>query len=286
MPLTDQVPWLNFSPEYFLNAAEGGARLGLERRGQDISASDAAGRLGLGYAELGQHNALARMEAEKQRQAMEQHMKEFQAAQDLKRAALTQQGLLGGERLDLEKERIGDLADYRSGLLDSKKTPGDFVTVATRSADGGVVQRKVPTDLYDQFNATHAAWESGKPSATVPGRFYGVNPNPALDEYAKTEPKLEDFLTKANSKTQDSEPSAAESLSVKTPMGTASYSPSGQPPSDAAMSLGGMSVPVSASSVDLASTNSPTNQPLRTATNPKTGEKLVLKDGKWQPLNQ
>jgi hypothetical protein len=170
---------------------------------------------------------------------------------EFKQAQLDQAGYLSQERLDMTGQRNSDLADYRSGLLKNrsdyldwresqpdKTTPGDFVTKTDKETG---LTFKIPAENYKQYADDHDRWESNAPPATtkVPGAIFGNHwqdevPNPALDAYKKSEPKLRNYLAR---------PAAAD-LKQPTTTGTSALPPSVAPQGYASPPGGGAMVPL------------------------------------------
>lgn len=123
MALAGIPPWEAVGPLDFLQAAQGGARLGIERAGQTLGAEEAANRLGLSYAQLASENARASaaQQAEQQRAA---------AADALRRSEM--QTSLGQwmQEMDLRRQQAGALDQYRGGELASRNLR-DSLALAT-----------------------------------------------------------------------------------------------------------------------------------------------------------
>jgi len=180
------------------------------------------------------------------------------AANALRQARLQQAGLLGQGRLDAENTRIANEDAFHQGELGNqsaandlrkraqdwresqpdKTTPGDFVTKTDK--DTGLTF-KIPAENYKQYADDHDRWESNAPPATtkVPGAIFGNHwqdevPNPALDAYKKSEPKLRNYLAR---------PAAAD-LKQPTTTGTSALPPSVAPQGYASPPGGGAMVPL------------------------------------------
>lgn len=123
MALAGIPPWEAVGPLDFLQAAQGGARLGIERAGQTLGAEEAANRLGLSYAQLASENARASaaQQAEQQRAA---------AADALRRSEM--QTSLGQwmQEMELRRQQAGALDQYRGGELASRNLR-DALALAT-----------------------------------------------------------------------------------------------------------------------------------------------------------
>jgi hypothetical protein len=110
------APWL--TPPDFLGASEAGARLGLSRQQMLEQADEHAADLALRADELRSNNSQVQA-------AQQQKQNQFNAGLQLRQAALKQQGLLDGERLQDEEGRtsaISALDAARTDALNRKKT--------------------------------------------------------------------------------------------------------------------------------------------------------------------
>lgn len=81
-------PWLNVTPDYFLNAIRAGSQAGTEvaanalrARQMSLQAQEAAGRLGLGYAEAAQRVATVGAEMQMRREMAAAQLREAQERQ-------------------------------------------------------------------------------------------------------------------------------------------------------------------------------------------------------------
>lgn len=223
------APWLN--PPDFIGAARAGAQIGLSEAEMRQQAEEHAAELALKRDQLAVE--MSQAEAERSQKQQEQN-----AALALRQAALQQQGLLGRGRLEnqsneiserdaLERARIdaankkGIFVNTGNGLFQKdpvtgawsqvpntsspKPLPDDFVTVSDKNTG---VSRKYPAVAYDTWKKAVDDWSKKKDSATVPGTFWGTNPDPNFEKNNPA-PKIEDFL---KTSTQIQQPSAADAL--------------------------------------------------------------------------
>lgn len=274
MALGTLPPWMR-GPDV-LGTMEAGGRLGLAAHQSDVDAALRRAELAQHASEAAAAQGLRENALNFRNQAMQEHENAVQAAESLKRDQLglatdrisqTQEqnsavDSLRKAQLDETAKHNNELFDLRKQQLD-KPTSSDNVSLTSGSDSTGKTEIKLSKDEYAAYLKAHKAWQDSMPSETVPGRIWGTNPNPARADYAtkNPEPQPTDFIAPAaNALTpptaSDSAPAAPDIVtggSVASPMGTSGYVP-------------------------LNMDNAPT------ATNPKTGEKLILKDGKWQPL--
>lgn len=126
------APWL--IPPDFIGAMRAGAQAGLEQRGQDIGASEAADRLKLAYDQLASEE--------------QQRAKETQSRMDLAKASLALRGhqmdMLGQYRQGMianAQQRMQDLADYRGKELEQKAALAEMSKRNIHFAPNGEVIR-------------------------------------------------------------------------------------------------------------------------------------------------
>lgn len=157
------APWLNINPSDFVQAAERGAALGLQRAGlrsrQEIAEANLASRAAIASAQLAsREDALASRMGEMARQAEENRkLREWEMEQ---RAQLAREAEAGkterGEGvLELGQQRLG-LAQQLQDLRE--KTAADRESRTTTVAPGGTLLERDPVT---------GEW---KPKFTAPGR--------------------------------------------------------------------------------------------------------------------
>lgn len=131
----------------FVQAAEAGSRLSLERRGQDISAGEAQGRLGLGYAELGasEQENQAKLQAERDAAARDSQQQQFE---NRLKTAQVQQGINESDR-DYSA-RLQELG-INQARLDYEKSKAAQPRVV-RGANGSVFSFDPTAGTLDELN--------------------------------------------------------------------------------------------------------------------------------------
>jgi hypothetical protein len=94
-------PWLETRPSDFAQAAEAGQRLGLERRGQDISQQEEQQKLGMSQAEMANNAAL------------EQQKMQMQAAESAQQQAVERQRIQATQEIAANRLRLSTDAAAR-----------------------------------------------------------------------------------------------------------------------------------------------------------------------------
>ncbi|HSS97372.1 MAG TPA: hypothetical protein VLK33_10090 [Terriglobales bacterium] len=157
-------PWIDVKPSDFVQAAQGGARIGAELAGQGNEANIAAGRNATALQEA---QMRANTEAAAQAQAaqsaaaqreMEKQIQQFQIQQQIKQqqnaiqgenqrnqntveaenqraaAALAERQMYGGSMLDIRRE-ANRIAQERAAAAANKPTAQDFTTVSEHTKE-------------------------------------------------------------------------------------------------------------------------------------------------------
>jgi len=101
MPSVVIPPWLSTTPSDFAQAAEAGQRLGLERRGQDISQQEEQQKLGMSQAEMANNAAL------------EQQKMQMQAAESAQQQAVERQRIQATQEIAANRLRLSTDAAAR-----------------------------------------------------------------------------------------------------------------------------------------------------------------------------
>jgi len=94
-------PWISTTPSDFAQAAEAGQRLGLERRGQDISQQEEQQKLGMSQAEMANNAAL------------EQQKMQMQAAESAQQQAVERQRIQATQEIAANRLRLSTDAAAR-----------------------------------------------------------------------------------------------------------------------------------------------------------------------------
>jgi len=269
-------------PPNVLGALEAGGRLGLSAHEVEVNAMLRRAEMAQRAGEVGAAQSLRQNALDLREREMAERQNATEASEALRRDQL---GLTGERLAETEKQNAAvdalrqsqmeetakhnaETFGLREKQLADKTTPADFVTFTSGDATTGRTETKLSKAETAAYSKAHKAWEDNTPPETikVPGKIWGQNevPNPALDAYKQTEPQPMDFLMPA-----------ASGLTAGT--GTAAPA-AAAPPAAAALSAAQSQLP------DFGPTVASPNLP--TATNPKTGEKLVFKDNQWQPIPQ
>jgi hypothetical protein len=174
-------PWLNVQPSDFVQAAQGGARIGAELAGQGTEANIAAAKnaTSLQEAQMRENTAMsgqqadaalaqARLEQAAKQQQAEQVLRQWEIQQQIKHQqdalaaenqraanALSERQQYGNSMLDIRRA-ANDIAQQRVDAMAAKPAPTDFQTV-TETTKG--------TSPYEQYTIN----EPGTPS-----RFFGL----------------------------------------------------------------------------------------------------------------
>lgn len=217
-------PWLEVTPQTWLDAMKSGAQLGLSRAEMEQQAREKQQELALQQSRIGQAGALQgeRIGAQNER---------ADAANALREAAMRQQGLLGSERI----QNTQDAASARDALEQAKQSgprilrgPGgsvlqiDPTTGAVKQLQAGMPAKAAPDDFigfektdptsglkmsekigrqdYQAYQSALNDWNKKKAGAVVPGRLWGTNPDPNF-EANNPQPQLSDFIGKTEAST-------------------------------------------------------------------------------------
>lgn len=157
-----EASWLR-APDY-LGASEAGARLGLSRQQMLEQADQHAAELALRADELRAENS----RASSQRM---QEQNNFNAGLDLRRAALKQQGLLGGERLQDEESRTSAISGLDQARTDALNRKGLSDSVNSRV-------RQTSLQNLPELMAAHPEMTKAEIFASFPMLKPGDIPNP------------------------------------------------------------------------------------------------------------
>lgn len=132
MPNTDVPPWLQVTPDYFLNSIRAGAEAGLQRGRLLTEQQNAADRLRLAYDQLGAENQRkdeeiqAKLTLAQQMMAMRQqaHEDQMQMAQDrlnLSQRSAEEIARYRDQMLGLRGQSQQDQYDYRNAMLKARE---------------------------------------------------------------------------------------------------------------------------------------------------------------------
>ena len=185
-------PWLNINPLDYITAATSGGKLGTERASLATQANEAAGRLGLGYAQLGQEGGMeaARIAAQSAMAAarLREEQNRAHALQDFRESqlGLREQGL--SQAQDLAAQRTG-LAEQGLGLREQEMKLRDEHASFLDKLRQAQFDIKLNTNKMSDLDKLR--WHSAQ------AIFVKANdPKLAFDEDAKKqmEPQLKDAL--------------------------------------------------------------------------------------------